>query len=104
MGLQDIYEVVFDEANTIIYKGQILTPGEDLSEAVTVTLFNDDSGKIEGRYQVDFQTSSFVLPVNTNKSYTILVEAEGFKTFEKPVFFAEGLANSEVVENVVLSK
>jgi tetratricopeptide (TPR) repeat protein len=104
LGLQDIYEVVFDEANTIIYRGQIITPEMELNETATVTLFNDENGKIEGRYQVDPESSSFVLPVNTNKNYTILVEADGYKTYEQPIFFNEGIARSEVVEQVKLSK
>jgi len=103
-GLQDIYELVFDEANTIIYRGEIITPGMEENEIATVTLFNDESGKIEGRYQVDPETSSFVLAVNTNKNYTILVEAKGYQTYEQPIFFKEGTANSEIVEQVTLSR
>jgi len=103
-GLQDIYEVVFDEANTIIFRGELVAPEMDSSETATVTLLNDENGKVEGKYQIDYQTSSFVLPVNTNQNYTILVEAKGYKTYEQSIFFREGLAKSEVVEQVKLSR
>lgn len=103
-GLQDIYEVVFDEANTVIYRGEIIAPDMEVDETAIVTLLNDENGRVEGKYQVDSETSSFVLPVNTNKNYTILVEANGYKTYEQPIYFKEGLVRSEVVEQVKLSR
>lgn len=104
-GLQDIYQIVFDDANNIIYKGEITTVGDQIPKNATVTLFNKVSGNMEGLYQTDPLAGTFVLALNTNKEYTMLVEAEGYQAVEKAVFFDEDQNGTiEVEEKIFLSK
>ncbi|MCA1762519.1 MAG: hypothetical protein ABR574_03065 [Cryomorphaceae bacterium] len=104
-GLQDIYQVVFDESNTVIFKGELHSEHEIESQNAMVTLWNDESGEMEGKYQIDTQSRTFVLALNTNKKYTLLVEAEGFKPVEKSMYFdSEYTGENEIEELVVLVK
>ncbi len=104
-GLQDVYQIVFDDANNIIYKGELTTIGDQIPQNATITLLNEENGNVEGFYQTDPQVGTFVLALNTNKKYTVMVEAEGYKTLEKTVFFgAEVKGTSEVEEQILLSK
>ena len=104
-GLQDIYQVVFDESNTVIYRGELHSEYDIESQRAIITLWNDENGEMEGKYQVDNQSGTFVLALNTNKKYTLLVEAEGFKPVEKSMFFnSEYTGKNEIEERVVLVK
>jgi hypothetical protein len=105
-GLQDIYKVEFNEENSIIYRGEIQSEGMKLDSQATVTLLNADDGEIEGMYQVDPEIGTFVMALSKNKNYTVLVEADGYKPFEKDMFFETGAGGAQetISENLVLSK
>ena len=91
--------------NNIIYKGEITSVGNQIPRNATVTLYDKESGNIEGLYQTDPSVGTFVLALNTNKEYTMLVEAEGYKAVEKAVFFDEDQQGTiEVEEKIILSK
>jgi len=105
-GLQDLYHISFDEANSIILKGQIFTEREEVPTEATVTLFNEDNNTLEGIFQAEPEKGRFVLALNTNKNYRVRVEAEGFETFEKTLFFSsnESEGYREVNEKLILSR
>lgn len=104
-GLQDIYQIVFEDLNTLIYKGKLVTLGEKIPPYATVTLLNDDKGTVEGLYQTNPKDGTFVLAINANQNYTVLVEAEGFRPFEKQVYMHGDMdRNDIVVEQIILSK
>ncbi len=104
-GLQDIYQIVFDDLNTLIYKGKLVTLGEKIPPYATVTLLNDDLGTVEGMYQTNPKDGTFVLAINAEQNYTVLVEADGFRSLEKQLYLAaDGGRNDDVVEQIILSK
>lgn len=104
-GLQDIYQVVFDDAGTVIYRGELLSVNDEIPTNATITLLNDDNGTVEGMYQTDPSLGTFVLALNTNKKYTVMVEADGYKTLEKSMFFGnEHGGADEIEEKLILSK
>ncbi len=104
-GLQDIYRVEFDDSNTIIFKGALVNSFEGNLGAATVTLLNEDDGSVEGLYQTDPALGTFIMALNTNKKYTFLVEADGYKTLEKSVYYGAELDGvKEVSEELTLMK
>ncbi|MEM9051759.1 MAG: hypothetical protein AAGC47_06875 [Bacteroidota bacterium] len=104
-GLQDIYEIDFDEESTIILKGQLASEQSSLPSNALITLLNEDNGNIEGLFQTRGETGEFVLALNTNKKYTMLVEAAGFNSVEKSLYYGSELDGLKEVEEVVtLSK
>ena len=104
-GLQDIYQIVFDDANTIIYKGEITSIDDGIPQNAMVTLLNDENGSVEGLYQTSSEQNTFVLALNSNKKYTVLIEADGYETLEKSMFFgAELNGATEINEEIILSK
>lgn len=103
-GLQDLYKVSFDENNTIILRGT-LTAGQSIPSNATITLMAEKDGTIEGMYQSDPREGTFVLALNTNKKYSMLIEAEGYVPVEKPLYFGAELAGlKEVKQEIQLSK
>lgn len=104
-GLQDIYQIVFEDLNTLIYKGKLVTLGEKIPPYATVTLLNDDKGTVEGLYQTNPKDGTFVLAINADQNYTVLVEADGFRSLEKQVFLQGDIDHmDDVVEQIILSK
>ncbi|MCH2213898.1 MAG: hypothetical protein MK086_01890 [Flavobacteriales bacterium] len=99
-GLQDIYEIDFDETSTIILKGQLATE-QSLPPNALITLLNEDSGIVEGLFQTRGEKGEFVLALNTNKKYTMLIEAAGYNPVEKPLFFGAELDGLKEVEELV---
>lgn len=102
-GLQDIYEVVFDDANTVIYRGELTTVDDQIPESAFVTVLNEDNG-IEGLYQTNPQLGTFVLALHSHKKYTVLIEADGYQTVEKAMYFEKPDHGSEITEAIILSK
>ena len=70
-----------------------------------VTLLNEEDGSVEGLYQTNPEQSTFVLALNSNKKYMVLIEADGYQTIEKSMFFgAELNGMTEINEEIILSK
>ncbi len=104
-GLQDLYRIQFNDANTIIYRGKLVTIGDNIPPYATITLLNKDSGAVEGLYQADPKDGSFVLALNADQNYTVVVEADGFRALERPLYIASDDERSEdEVEKIILSK
>jgi len=104
-GLQDLYEIDFDEKSTIILKGQLSAEREEIPSNALITLLNEESGNVEGLFQTYGGTGEFVLALNTNKKYTMLVEATGYVSVEKSIYYGAELDGLKEVEEVVtLSK
>lgn len=105
LGLQDIYQVVFDDENSIIYRGELISTADEIPADATITLVNNDSGQVEGLYQTDPKSGTFILALTTNQNYTVTVEADGYKTIEKAMFFDnEAKGSGEVEEKLILRK
>lgn len=104
-GLQDIYEIDYNEQSTIILKGQLTADKIQIPRGALITLMNEESGNIEGFFQTNTDDGDFVLALSTNKKYTMLVEATGFESVEKSLFYGAELNGlDEVQEVVTLSK
>jgi len=104
-GLQDLYQIDFNEEQTIIMKGQLSVDQEDISSNALITLLNDENGNVEGLFQTRSGSNEFVLALNTNKKYTMLVEVSGYSPVEKSIFYGGELEGIKEIEEVVtLSK
>lgn len=104
-GLQDLYEIDFDENHTIILKGQLSAEMEDIPSNALITLLNEENGNVEGLFQTRSGSSEFVLALNTNKKYTMLIEASGYNSVERSIYYGAELDGlKEVEELVTLSK
>jgi hypothetical protein len=103
-GLQDLYKIVFDEVNTLVCKIQIETEGEKLPPVIYLKLVNDETGAIEGYFQSETASKSAIIPLKSNKKFTLHVEAEGFTTLQKSLFFEGGdVVVVEKIEKLMLS-
>lgn len=103
-GLQDIYRVRFEDLNTMIYKGKLVSLGEKIPPYATVTLFNDDKGTVEGLYQTNPDDGTFVLALNANQTYTVLVEADGYPSYEKQINMSGKKQGKDDIDQIILSK
>lgn len=104
-GLQDLYQIDFNEDHTIIMKGQLSAEMKNIPSNALITLLNEENGNVEGLFQTRSGSSEFVLALNTNKKYTMLVEASGYNSVEKSIFYGGELDGLKEVEEVVtLSK
>jgi hypothetical protein len=104
-GLQDLYEIDFDQDQTIILKGQLSAEKQEVPAHALITLLNEENGNIEGLFQTQSSTGEFVLALNTNKKYTMLVEASGYDSVERSIYYGGELNGLKEVEEVVtLSK
>jgi len=101
-GLQDLYEIDFDEQSTIVLKGQLTT--DEVSELplnALVTLLDEESGTVESLFQTRGDQGNFVLTVHTNKNYKMLVEAVGYTTVQKSLYYGAELNGLKEIEEVV---
>lgn len=103
-GLQDIYRIRFEDLNTMIYKGKLVSLGEKIPPYATVTLLNDDKGTVEGLYQTNPDDGTFVLALNANQSYTVLVEADGYPSYEKQINMSGKKQGKDEIDQIILSK
>ncbi len=103
-GLQDLYKIVFDDLNTLVCKIQIDTEGEKLPPVIFLKLVNDQTGVIEGYFQSETASKLAIIPLKSNKKYTLHVEADGFITLQKSLFFEGGeVVVVEKIEKLMLS-
>lgn len=104
-GLQDLYEIDFDQDQTIILKGQLSAEKAEMPAHALITLLNEENGNVEGLFQTQRGSGEFVLALNTNKKYTMLVEASGYDSVERSIYYGGELNGLKEVEEVVtLSK
>lgn len=83
-GMQDIYNIVFNDVNTVVVKVQLEADSLPVTDAVaSVQLINTFDDRIEGLYHSSVIDGSFVMAINPQKRFVLHVQADGYKELVK---------------------
>lgn len=81
-GDADIYSVDFNESSQVIvylrFNYEEIGPKENLAD-LKLTLFDSETGKLEGSYKPNHEYVSMVLPLTVDKNYKMLVESKSIR-------------------------
>jgi tetratricopeptide (TPR) repeat protein len=99
-GGMDIYRIVFHNvnANIFLHKGEIVTGEGDNQTAlsgdvdVEIKVHDVENNKLFGKYQYNSDKNQFLLALPPG-SFTLFVNAEGFKPYKEDVFVPDLLKN-----------
>jgi hypothetical protein len=85
-GGQDIYKIEFIYRNNknIALRGKILDENGEALQA-KITVIDERNKSLNGEYKSKSSTGSFVLVINPLTPYKIMVEAEGYKSYNLDV-------------------
>ena len=103
-GGQDIYRVVLKDENVIqhVLKAIIKTKkGKDPLSA-KVTLIENESKKVKGIYKSNDNTGKFIMLVNPENSYNIIIESKGYYSYTSELEF--DINNDERFEFILEKK
>lgn len=104
-GLQDLYSVHFDDTQTVIYRGQLVSTNNAFEGRATIRLIDGDRETQTMLFQTSNKQSDFVLALEAGKDYTVIIEADGYLPFKKTVNVAAGSGKKgEINEDILLSK
>lgn len=80
LGKQDIYKVVLKDEMTQQYvlKAKVLGGKKDAMPIAKITLIENESKKVKGIYRSNSATGKFILLVDPDKTYNIVVEADDY--------------------------
>lgn len=86
-GQQDIYKIniLFDKKNIVVVKGQTvdLISQEPLKSKITV--IDQNKHEIQGFYLSNSVTGKFILIVQPNRNYKIIIEANGYQELSRQI-------------------
>ena len=79
-GSQDIYKVILKDEMTKQYvlKARIISNKKGVTPAAKITLIENESKKVKGIYRPNSSTGNFILLVDPEKTYNVVVEAHNF--------------------------
>lgn len=88
-GGKDIYKAIINDppSNTIILKGIAINNKTKEIVVAKVTLIENNSKKIQGIYKAKGSTGEFILLVEPDKTYNVLIEAEGYHPISQELDF-----------------
>lgn len=88
-GGTDIYKAVINDppTNLTVFKGIGFDKKANAAVVVKATLIDEENNKIVGIYKAKGSTGEFVMIVEPGKSYSILVEADGYHPLKKEMDF-----------------
>lgn len=99
MGGTDIYEIKFTDAasGVQVRDGYLFNKkGEPLKGKVT--LFNNTDFKMGGVYKTNGLTGKFILVMDPEKEYEIIVESEGYHPHTQTIYYEEGEIHFELTK------
>lgn len=105
-GGQDIYVIQMpgtEAKSLVVIKGTILAGNEAPLRAM-VTLSNDENGAVEGLYNSNSKTGKYLMVVALEKKYTMVVSAEGYKSYTESFDFTRESGVKEIVVPIKLEK
>lgn len=97
-GDADIYAVNFDESSQLIIHCKLDLSGivnRNAVKDIQLSLFNTETGKLEGLYRPNKELLGMVLVVNTQKRYKFLLEGQGIEPVVKTLQFQD--SNKEML-------
>lgn len=105
-GGQDIYVLQMpgtEAKSLVILKGSVLGDGDEPLRAL-ITLSDDGNGEVEGIYNSNSKTGKFLMIVSLGKKYTMMVSAEGYKSYSESFDFSTEELVKEIVVPIKLDK
>lgn len=101
-GLQDLYRIHFDKESMVIYRGQLFDRQIPVESRASIRVVNEE--KETFLYQLNGPTNDFALALESGKTYTVSIEAEGYQPLTKSLNFDAAHQKGEVTETYQLSK
>jgi tetratricopeptide (TPR) repeat protein len=89
-GGQDIYKVILKDefAKLHVLKGYVMDSKEkDKSIPAKITLIENESKKVQGIYKAKAGTGKFIMLVEPDKTYSVIVEASSYYSFTSELEF-----------------
>ncbi len=88
-GGQDIYKVVLKDefVSEHILKGIVLSKKGNLSLQAKITLIENESKTVKGIYKSNNNTGNFIMLVNPEKTYSIIVESDDYHSYTADLDF-----------------
>lgn len=88
-GGTDIYKAIINDppTNLTVFKGIGFDKKANSTVVVKATLIDEENNKILGIYKAKASTGEFVMIVEPQKTYSILVEADGYHPLKKEMNF-----------------
>lgn len=87
-GGSDVYKIVLKDEFAQFHVLKAVTMGKgDKAIAAKVTLIDNKTKKVHGIYKANEKTGKFIMLIDPEGSYNILVEAEGFQSYSAKLKF-----------------
>lgn len=88
-GGKDIYKTVINDppTNILILKGKAFDKKSNELLVAKVTLIETESKKIQGIYKAKGNTGEFILLIEPDKTYNVLIEADGYHPISEELNF-----------------
>lgn len=89
LGGQDIYKVVLKDefVSEHILKAMVVSKKGDLALGAKVTLIENESKKVKGIYNSNNNTGNFIMLVNPEKTYNIIIESDDYYSYTSELDF-----------------
>jgi tetratricopeptide (TPR) repeat protein len=101
-GGQDIYVITFKlyaEILSVVKGGVFAGSGASIPVGAKVTLIDSETRDIQGIYKANEKNGRFIMVIAPERSYTMIVEADGYHTYSEEVSFGpESLFSSSISE------
>ena len=97
-GGQDIYKIIFkDEALQLhVLKAKVNTKDQKNPISAKITLIENESKKVQGIYKSNDATGKFIMLVDPDKTYNIIIEAKDFHSYTTELEF--NVNNDKLIE------
>lgn len=88
-GGKDIYKTIINDppTNILILKGKAIDKKTNELLIAKITLIENESKKIQGIYKAKGNNGEFILLVEPDKSYNVLIEADGYHPISEELHF-----------------
>lgn len=89
LGGQDIYKVVLKDefVSEHILKGVVLSDKGNSSLDAKITLIENESKKVKGIYKSNSNTGNFIMLVDPEKTYSIIIESDDYYSYTEDLDF-----------------
>lgn len=89
LGGQDIYKVVLKDefVSEHILKGLVMSKKGNSSLMAKITLIENESKKVKGIYKSNNNTGNFIMLVDPEKTYSIIIESDDYYSFTSDLEF-----------------
>ncbi|MCB0402014.1 MAG: PD40 domain-containing protein [Flavobacteriales bacterium] len=86
-GSSDIYRIVLKDEFQQYHVLNAVVKGKDIPIAAKITLIDDATKKVHGIYKSNVKTGKFIMLIDPEKSYSIVVEADNYTSHSSKLNF-----------------